>query len=295
MQAGDTQTRPGPETAAFKGPRAFTLIELLVVIAIIGVVILILVPTLAQAKRCVVRVREMAAAQQLMPAYQSYAEDSKGKVLPGYLPVSMISGMGARQIEVLDENGARITGTPAQRYPWRLAPYLNYDMSALYKNVATLAEYRSRADYQYVISISPSFGLNSDFVGGNALSGYGFNQTALNSWGAFYVTRIDEPKFPSNLLVFATARGVNPDGGDPVPGFHEVQAPRLQQRRWAPAQDFEETDDPLSLGFVHPRHEGRAVVAMMDGHVEAQTPAQLDDMRRWSNQATAIDWSVGRP
>ena len=38
---------------------------------------------------------------------------------------------------------------------------------------------------------------------------------------------------------------------------------------------------------------GKAATVMFDGHCTKFTFDQLNDMRRWSNQATDADWTLG--
>jgi hypothetical protein len=45
---------------------------------------------------------------------------------------------------------------------------------------------------------------------------------------------------------------------------------------------------------VHPRFNTRAVAAHIDGHVEAIGFRDLQDMRRWANQADRADWTLQR-
>jgi hypothetical protein len=193
--------------------------------------------------------------------------------------------------EVYDDSGQRLYGVRAQRYPWRLAPYLDHNFAALYKDAQLLERYRQREDYLYIISISPSFGLNSDFVGGKTLPGFGFNPAALRQWGPFYVTRMDEARRPDNLLVFASTHGVDPDGGDPVDGYYEASSPSLLERRWT--FTYSELDPPAVHGNVDARYDGKVITGNLDGHAALLTPLELDDMRRWSNQATRPDWRLG--
>ncbi len=274
--------------------RGFSLIELLVVIAIIGVTVSILLPSLGRARRVARAAAELTAMQQVMTGYAVYSGDHKGAVLPGYLPSAWVAETptgGVAPWEVFDDAGERVYGVRAQRYPWRLAPYLDYNFAALYKSPQVLQRYREREDYQYVISVSPSFGLNADFVGGKALPGFGFNANASRQWGAFYVTRIDEARFADKLLVFVSSHGIDPDGGDPVAGYYEVSSPYLLERRWT--SEYNETDPPAVHGNVDARYDGKAITGSLDGHAALTGPTELDDMRRWSNQATRVDWRLG--
>jgi prepilin-type N-terminal cleavage/methylation domain-containing protein len=277
-------------------PKGFTLLELLVVIAVVALLVATLLPALAGARKAAARVRELSAAQQLMTAYTLYSDDNRGRVLPGYVPAVWVSDPplpGAPQVAVYDDQQERIYGVRAQRYPWRLAPYLDYDLGGLYKDENLLARYRSRSDFQYVVSLSPSLGVNAEFVGGRASPGYGFDGAAQRAWGSFYVTRTDQPVRPDHLVVFASARGVDPDGSDPVPGYFEVNAPYLTARRWTAR--YSENDPPAAAGQVHVRHDGKAVTACFDGHGQSLSFSELEDMRRWSNQADRADWTLRVP
>lgn len=273
---------------------AFSLIELLVVIAIVGITVSLLLPSLGRARSAAKAVVELGALQQVMAGYAAYSGDHKGAVLPGYIPATWVSENpppGTPAWEVFDDQGERIYGVRAQRYPWRLIPYLDSNMGALYKDANLLSRYRAREDYQYVVSVSPSFGLNADFVGGKALPGFGFNPTALRQWGPFYITRLDQARRPDHLLVFASAHGVNPDAGAPVDGYFEVSSPYFLDRRWTASYS---TDDPPGVhGNLHARHGKKAVIGAIDGHGQLASPTELEDMRWWSNGATRPDWTLG--
>ncbi len=288
-----SRTALDPQTHRRKRP-GFTLIELLVVIAIIGVVVSILLPALSRARRAARTAVDLGAIQQVMTGYAVYSNDHKGAVLPGYLPSAWVAetpSPGVTLWEVFDDAGERLYGVRAQRYPWRLAPYLDFNFAALYKDPQLLQRYRERDDFHYIASVSPSFGLNSDFVGGKALPGFGFNANAARQWGPFYITRLDQAQFPAKLMAFVSAHGVNPDGGDPVPGYYEVSSPNLLERRWTFA--YSESDPPAVHGNVDARYDGKAITGSLDGHAGLLSPTELDDMRRWSNQATEAGWMLG--
>src|SRR5690606_36413954 len=96
----------------------FTLMELLVVVAIIALLLAILLPALGSVRAQAARVREMAAANQLIVAYHAYSNDYNGALLPG---------VAQFEPRLLDSRGGQLGHEIGRRYPWRIAPYVNDD------------------------------------------------------------------------------------------------------------------------------------------------------------------------
>jgi prepilin-type N-terminal cleavage/methylation domain-containing protein/prepilin-type processing-associated H-X9-DG protein len=270
----------------------FTLIELLVVIAIIAVLIGILLPALGGAKDAARATREQAAAQQVMVAFTAYANDHGGKVLTGYPKWPWVQG------KVFDEAGDPLGPPLAQRYPWRLAPYLDYDFRGLYKDDELLRELRGRgAQYSYYISLFPTFGINADFVGGSDLESFCFNPTVQETFGRFYVRRLSDVWRPSDLMAFASARASSTTLREfPNPeGYYWVKAPRLteaQGYRWDEVYDPDALSPGNNSGYIALRHGGKGVFAMTDGHAQMVDWDQARDMRYWANGATEREWGL---
>lgn len=299
---GERPTRC-PVLRAYRAIRdgGFTLIEVLVVIAIIGVILSVVLPSMAKAKGLGRQTRELAGASQLMTAFAMYADDNKGAVLPGYPPRDWVNG----PMKVLNSDGVRLYNEDAQRYPWRLAGYFNHDFRGLYQSDKVLGDLRERqgeyegfgVTYDYVVSLYPSLGMNIAFVGGSERN-QSFDRIFQRIYGRIFIQRLDQAVRPSGVLAFASARAEEqpavPILGRPE-GFFRLEPPRfgsLTGSLWADAYDPNAPTPGLNSGFISLRHGGKAVAAHLDGHAEMLGWSQLRDMRRWADQATGDNWTI---
>lgn len=278
--------------------RAFTLIELLVVISIIGLLIGLLVPGLGRARASAALVRDENLARQLIAGYLEYASDHDDRAMVGYK-----AGLGAK-----DEFGQEIvlqqysTAAATGRYPWRLAPYLDFTFNAFVSDQRALDELRElpRDEFIYAMSEGPRFGLNATFLGGDA-NEYGFDPAATQAWGANWVVRrLTNASRPSDLFTFVSAtrqhdfQSISTGRVIAHDGFFRVRSPYFLQRRWAaePPSAQNARARAATIGNVHFPALGRAVVACVDGHAEAVDWKGMQDMRRWSDQADRADWTL---
>lgn len=232
---------------------AFTLIELLVVIAIIAVLAAIAVPVLANSSQSARRASEASAARSISAATQMYTSENNGAVLPGYVTTPGVTG----------SQGEALSGEKAKRYPWRLAPFLGGDTRNSF--LASGQKIDDGGNLSYLISLVPSFGMNTRFVGGDeSQSPHPFNsRLAARFVQQGGVTRMSQVMRPSQMIAFVSASYDGSMGGGKQPGFFKVDYPDRNV-------DF--------------RHAGeKALVVFLDGHTEMLTREALSDERLWKN------------
>lgn len=231
----------------------FTLIELLVTIAIIAILAAITFTGYSKYVESAQKGKEIHAGRVLMAGFHAYTADNGGKI---------IKAMDPKPGKVVDNKGKPVMSHAAKRWPWRLAPYIDYNVDMLMVNNQKAAPAEDPM-YSYLVTVFPTFGMNGTFVGGKFGTGMAPDHPR-NKRGAFCVTTIAGPQEPSKLIVFASAKM----DGAPHPGCFDVSAPGFG-----------------AVGEVDYKYSNKAVVAYFDGHVEMNTPDQLKDMRRWSNLA----------
>lgn len=280
--------------------RGFTLVEVLVTIGLIVLVVSVAMPMVSAVQRVGLRTREAAALRQVLTGWVSYATDSKGALLPGFR-----SGLPVYQAD-----GAPIPSTVAgsiseleARFPWRLLPYLGHTFQSLYVNESAerLQELQSSdpAQFYYLTSLYPSFGLNSVWVGGDQQR-YGFMPATLPNGAAnplhgFYVSRLSGIVHPGRLTVFTSSRTNATVDGGMREGYFRVESPRFlanQAATWAAVYD---PLQPASCGGISTRSGSEVLAGTADGATAWESVDTMRDMRRWADRATSADWGIGAP
>lgn len=254
---------------------AFTLLEILIAVGVIAIMAALGFGLAAPLARRAAAARESAAARNLMTAYHLSAAENNGRLLPG---------MDFSVTQLNKTNGQPLLPVhAAQRYPFRLAPYLAGQIEGTFlvnRNGAQIASATPPGSgmYDYMVSCFPALGINYYYVGGCVTAAgdtlYPGDCTTL------------EAQAEHSLLVFAS--GGAQDGAARMDGYNILTPPELTAPLWS-RPEWKEGANPSNYGNVDARYGGKAVCAFLDGSVRLETIAQLRDMRLWSKRAAALD------
>jgi type II secretory pathway pseudopilin PulG len=264
--------------------RGFTLIELLAVLGTTGVLAVLCVGAAQKAMSSAQKTREVNAARALVSALQLSAQENDGIYLPG-----MDYRAGTSAYPVPKPNGGFVSGHTAQRYPYRIAPYLGDRFEGtIYvnrnKKEILKAAGGSSVMYDYVTSAYPALGMNIYGVGGVVRS----DGSILND--ADCISRVANMR--GSILAFASAGSGT--GKNRIHGFSYVSPPTRENsspicEKWASASSWSENSDPMSYGYVDFRYDKKAVCAFLDGSVRMCDVDELKDMRLWTRSALEAD------
>lgn len=244
---------------------AFTLLELLVVIGIIAILSALAYGVGQTAINRARLVREVAAAKSLITAFTSTPADNDGHYLLGY---------DSTGPAVTSPGGHVYSGEPANRYPFRLAPYFEWNLDdTILVNSNTKQVGGDTSGYQ--ISLNPALGMNIFLAGGE------LRDTAKGVEWAGECMRMPSMN-TAPIVVFASAGYDN--GGTRVNGYFKVTPPRLGGPIWS-TKTWSSSSKPADYGQVDARYNGQAVCAFSDGSVRALSVEDLRDMRLWSQNA----------
>lgn len=280
--------------------QGFTLIELLVVIAIISILLGIATVGTNRILSLSKETKEIAAMREVLHAYTSAAMDRNGKLLEGYPTDALVGIVYGPDGEIIPADMPH-----SKRYVWRLLPYLDDALGALYVNrqMPILSGLDGTDCYAYIASIYPSFGLNEVWMGGHKDTTLHPNPAMQSIFRGSYARSLSDVRNPSTQLVFASAQApLNLTHGqdclsgvESMNGFWKIEAPR-GPAGWQWNTDGSE-DTPLpsldsaDQGWISTRHSNRAITGQLDGSIEKLSLGQLTDMRRWSIGANTHHWS----
>lgn len=250
-----------------RGPtRGFTLIELLVVIAIIAILASILFPVFAQAREAARKTSCSSNARQLGVAFQMYLQDND-EIFP------QVSYQGEAGHTTPDNFGAF-------RWPWLVMPYVK-NMQLF--RCPTESPHFSDATcggspcldpnnsyYGYLWGLFPNYGYNWGYLApdpsapapgaGTQAASRGQSMAAVQS--------------PSETVMLADSIWTPAGSPEKVMGGYLLIYPPNQ---WAGAPPL----NGFSYGRVWPRHQQKANVLFVDGHVRSMDVDRLKDESLW--------------
>jgi prepilin-type N-terminal cleavage/methylation domain-containing protein/prepilin-type processing-associated H-X9-DG protein len=253
--------------------RGFSLIELLVVIAIIALLISILIPTLAGARRASRSTQCLSNLRQLVVGWNLYADGNREVMVPHRAP--NLAGGAANPANLHDVgNGLKIRPTWIARMGASVGLYPFHEPS----------QTDTRQDYDHKVFVCPvvpmwtderngAYGYNYQFLGNSRLTGERYRNYPVSRSRIFTA---------SGTLVAADSMGtaaavaraqrlpyVNEGTGHAELGNEGfiIDPPRL-----TPLSDMATASHRSA---VDPRHDRRVNAVFADGHARTVTPGGL--------------------
>jgi prepilin-type N-terminal cleavage/methylation domain-containing protein/prepilin-type processing-associated H-X9-DG protein len=246
--------------------RGFTLIELLVVIAIIAILASILFPVFAQAREAARKTSCSSNARQLGTAFTMYVQD-----FDETFPQAVFTGAGG--FTTPDNSGQF-------RWGWLIMPYVkNMQLFRCPSQSANFVHSTCAGQgcldpanpfYGYLWGLFPNYGYNWGYLApdpSNATPGAG---ASGNSRGM----SLASVAAPADTVMLADS--IWTPAGAPTTtdlGYFLIYPPNQWQGA-PPVNGF-------SYGRVWPRHQNKATVAFVDGHVKVMDVDKLKDESIW--------------
>ena len=257
----------------------FTLVELLVGVAILGLLAGVSGAAYQKAMGKASLTAEVGAGKSLAQAYLLAASENGGRYLPAY-------DLTARNQTVLNAQGRPISMAEIKyRYPFRLAPYFNYQMDGtilVNRNESQIVRQMGSGGtmYDYGLSVFPAMGINRYLVGGSITA------NATLEHASECIQTIGQAE--KSVILFVSA------GSSDVDGYEYVTPPNGPRGQWSTAK-WQKDADPGNYGHVSARYDGKAVAGFLDGSVRVLSLEEMRDMRLWSKNAALANDPNYRP
>lgn len=263
---------------------AFTLVELLVVIGIISVLVGILLPVLAGARERANSVKCQMNLRGLGQAWQAYAQEWKGAILPGRMPVnveiSSIYGLG--HWDAYRPRWYELAGAMVKQFP---AP-------EVYKSQVDSWQITNRwflcpARPEWTNSRNYVFGYNYQFLGNARAFGVARQRGNKSKDYIRYPVmankiKADRTVMAADSMGTAAGKAKSKRTGYLFDGSKDEYAWCnkgwcLDPPRLTPTSDYADPQhrSPHDRSGPDPRHNGKVNVVFCDGHVESMTPQQM--------------------
>ena len=176
------------------------------------------------------------------------------------------------------------------RYPWRLVPYVGNIWEILHSHAempdlpAPGDSYSDALNKAYILSLSPTFGINATYIGGDKnYDGFVGDKPNVGQHVVFHESEVISP---SNLITFTDSKLYGPGFGAGEDGLHFVTPPRARGHRWQATDGKVENLMVTSVaGLPEGWYTDATTTGFFDGHVDMLKPEELEDMRLWANWA----------